>query len=113
MFDNPKRAVLSAYTEVGEHVGEGEIILDGKEGAELSVLIGRKDLWRHGYGTAVVQSLIAKAFDDMSLQKVWAMVPDENAAARGLFRKLGSWSRVRASTADMTRGPTGRLQSCR
>jgi RimJ/RimL family protein N-acetyltransferase/cytidylate kinase len=89
VFDNPKRAVLSAYTEVGEHVGEGEIILDGKEGAELSVLIGRKDLWRHGYGTAVVQSLIAKAFDGMNLQKVWAMVPDENAAARGLFRKLG------------------------
>ncbi len=89
VFNNPKRAVLSAYTDHGEHVGEGEIIVDDDSGAEISVLIGRKDLWRQGYGTAVVQSLIAKAFDDMGIQKVWASVPDENDAARGLFRKLG------------------------
>ena len=89
VFDNPKRAVVSAYTEIGEHVGEGEIILDDRDGAEISVLIGRKDLWRQGYGTAVTLSLIARAFDDMGLQKVWASVPDDNAPARGLFRKLG------------------------
>ena len=89
VFDDSKRAVLSAYTEIGEHVGEGDIILDDSGGAELSVLIGRKDLWRQGYGSAVVRSLTARAFDEMALQKVWASVPDGNDAARGLFRKLG------------------------
>ncbi len=105
VFDNPKRAVLSAYTDHGEHVGEGEIILDGQEGAELSVLIGRKDLWRQGYGTAVVQSLIARAFDGMGLRKVWASVPDENAAARGLFRKLGFVVEGRREHSGHGRGP--------
>ena len=105
VFNNPKRAVLSAYTDHGEHVGEGEIILDDGDGAEISVLIGRKDLWRQGYGTAVVQSLIARAFDDMGLQKVWASVPDENDAARGLFRKLGFVVEGRRDYSGIGEGP--------
>ena len=89
IFSNGSRVVLSTYTNEGLHVGEGEIILDDQSGAEISVLIGRKDLWRQGYGTAVVLALLDRIFDGMGLDKAWASVPDDNAPALGLFRKLG------------------------
>ena len=50
VFGDPQRLIYSIYTDSAEHIGEAQLLLDGKEGAELSLLIGRKDLWHHGYG---------------------------------------------------------------
>ena len=89
VFGDPQRLIYSIYTDSAEHIGEAQLLLDGKEGAELSLLIGRKDLWHHGYGTATVLHLLDRAFDDLRMQKAWVNIPDDNAPARGLFMKLG------------------------
>ena len=88
-FADPRRSIFSIYSTADEHVGECQVQLDGEGGAELSVLIGRKDLWHHGYGTATMLELLDKVFNTMRLESAWVTVPVENRPAIGLFEKLG------------------------
>ena len=88
-FADPRRTIFSIYNTADEHVGESQVQLDGEGGAELSVLIGRKDLWHHGYGTATMLELLDRVFNTMGLESAWVTVPVENGPAIGLFEKLG------------------------
>jgi RimJ/RimL family protein N-acetyltransferase len=86
----PHRDIFSVYTKSGEHIGEGHLAIEERLGdAHLSVLIGRKDLWHHGYGTAATLALLEHAFDHLELYRVWVDVPTYNAAARAMFEHLG------------------------
>ena len=89
IFGDPKRLIFSIYNDQDEHVGECQIILDGQEGAELSLLIGRKDLWHQGYGAATVFVLMDRVFSTLNLSRAWVNVPEDNVPALGLFEKLG------------------------
>ena len=89
VFGDPSRLIYSIYTDSAEHIGEAQVLLNGGYGAELSLLIGRKDLWHHGYGTATVLHLLDRVFDDLRMRKAWVNIPDDNAPALGLFMKLG------------------------
>ena len=86
---DPHRVILSICDERGEHVGEAQLLSDGSGGPELSLLIGRKDLWHRGYGSATVIKLLGMAFDDYRFNRAWVQVPQDNEPALGLFRKLG------------------------
>ena len=88
-FADPRRTIFSIYNTADEHVGECQVQLDGEGGAELSVLIGRKDLWHHGYGTATMLELLDRVFNRMGLESAWVTVPVGNRPAIGLFEKLG------------------------
>ena len=88
-FGDPRRAIFSIYNQADEHVGECQVQLDGEGGSELTVIIGRKDLWHHGYGTATMLELLDKVFNTMGLESAWVTVPVENRPAIGLFEKLG------------------------
>ena len=89
IFGDPKRLIFSIYNDLNEHVGECQIILDGQEGAELSLLIGRKDLWHQGYGAATVLVLMDRVFSTLKLSRAWVNVPEDNVPALRLFEKLG------------------------
>ncbi len=89
IFGDPKRLIFSIYNDQDEHVGECQIILDGQEGAELALLIGRKDLWHQGYGAATVLILMDRVFATLKLSRAWVNVPQDNIPALGLFEKLG------------------------
>ena len=89
IFGDPKRLIFSIYNDQDEHVGECQIILDGEEGAELALLIGRKDLWHQGYGAATVLILMDRVFATLKLSRAWVNVPQDNIPALGLFEKLG------------------------
>ncbi len=88
-FADPRRTIFSIYSTADEHVGECQVQMDGEGGAELSVLIGRKDLWHHGYGTATMLELLDRVFNRMGLESAWVTVPVGNRPAIGLFEKLG------------------------
>ena len=104
-FSDPRRTIFSIYSTADEHVGECQVQLDGEGGAELSVLIGRKDLWHHGYGTATMLELLDRVFNTMGLESAWVTVPVENRPAIGLFEKLGfviaSGDRVKHGEIDV------------
>ena len=103
-FNDSTRLIYSIYAEDGDHIGESQILLDGKGSAELSLLIGRKDRWHHGYGTSAVILLLEKIFKDLRLQRAWVSVPTDNSPATGLFEKFGF--RLEA-TRDICKRPDG------
>jgi RimJ/RimL family protein N-acetyltransferase len=86
----PHRDIFSIYTLQGEHIGEGQLSIDEALGdAQLSILIGRKDLWHMGYGTASVLAMLEHVFDHLGLHRVWVDVPEYNSAARAMFQRIG------------------------
>ena len=86
---DPRRFIFSIYNEDDNHIGECQVLSDDAGGAELSLLIGRKDLWHRGYGTSTMMSLLDLVFDHYNLERAWVNVPQDNAPAVGLFKKLG------------------------
>ena len=73
-----------------DHIGEAQLFIDDALGdAQLSVLIGRKDLWHLGYGSSSVITLMDHAFNELDLYRVWVDIPEYNTHARNMFESLG------------------------
>ena len=104
VFDDPRRHIYSIYSEKSEHIGECQVVLDGEGGAELSLLIGRQDLWHHGYGTATAMLLLDKVFGPLGVDRAWVNVPEDNTPALGLFQKLGF---TREGNRELCKRPDG------
>ena len=90
IFEDPEHRILSVYTPEGEHIGEVHVAIEESLGdGQVSILIGRKDLWHHGYGTAAIRATLDEAFSEWGLFRVWVDVPEYNTAARNLFEHMG------------------------
>ncbi len=90
VFQNDDRKILSVYTRPGEHIGEGQLVIEWPLlEAQLFLLVGRKDLWHHHYGTSALIQLLDQAFDTCQLHRVWVDVPEYNEHALEMFRHLG------------------------
>ena len=89
VFNDSTRLIYSLYDEIGDHIGESQILFDGQGNGEVSLLIGRKDRWHLGYGTSAMILLLEKAFEDLRMRRIWVSVPADNEPAIGLFEKLG------------------------
>lgn len=90
MFNDSNKRIFSVYNTSEDHIGEGKILIDETLGnAEIPVLIGRKDLWHQGYGTATVIALLNLAFNNYGLHRIWVDIPEYNEAAISMFSKLG------------------------
>ena len=78
--------------ETGRHVGNIALntILWHHGTAELSIMIGARDVWGQGVGTAAIALVTAHAFDSMGLRRLWAESP--NPAFNRTVEKLG-WNR--------------------
>ena len=90
VFNDPEHRILSIYTREGEHVGEVHVAIEESLGdGHLSILIGRKDMWHHGYGTAGALETLRLCFGEWHLFRVWVDIPEYNTAALEMFRHLG------------------------
>lgn len=90
MFDDPQHRILSIYTQEGEHIGEFHVAIEPISGdGQVSILIGRKDMWNKGYGAAAMRAGLDLCFHEWGLYRVWADIPEYNAAARTMFDRLG------------------------
>lgn len=90
VFENPEHEIFSVIDKNGEHIGEAHIALEESLGdGQISILIGRKDMWHQGYGTAAVKAVLDAAFTEHGLYRVWVDVPEYNTAARSMFTHLG------------------------
>ena len=73
-----------------DHIGEVHIAIEESLGdGQLSILIGRTDMWHMGYGRAGVQATLNMAFNELGLYRIWVDIPEYNEAARALFTHLG------------------------
>ena len=90
VFEDPAHQILSIYTEEGEHIGEFHVAIEEAWGdGQISILIGRKDLWHKGYGTATTRAGLDLCFGQLGLYRVWVDVPEYNTWARRMFERLG------------------------
>ena len=89
-FNDDDRKFYSICSPESEHIGEGQLVVEWPlEEAQLFILIGRKDLWHHHYGTAALLMLLDEAFDGLGLHRVWIDVPEYNTHALQMFRHVG------------------------
>ena len=90
VFDDAHSKVYSVYTGDGEYIGEAQLIIDAiLREAQLSILIGRKDLWYRGYGTAGLIMLLDLAFYTYNLHRAWVDVPEYNLPAIHVCERIG------------------------
>ncbi len=88
--DEEFRKILSVYTSEGEHIGEGQLVFEWPLfEAQLFLMIGRKDLWHHHYGTSALIAMLDEAFTSYDLHRVWVDVPEYNENALRLCRHVG------------------------
>jgi len=90
VFGDPEHKILSIDTVEGEHIGEIHIALEESLGdGQVSILIGRKDMWHHGYGTTAMRETLNLAFNEYGVYRLWVDIPEYNTAARAMFSHLG------------------------
>lgn len=90
VFGDENRRVFAVYTTDREHIGEGQLVINWPlQEAQAYLLIGRKDLWDHHYGTTAMVSLMDLAFDELKLHRVWVDVPDYNQHAMQMVTHVG------------------------
>ncbi|MCY4527686.1 MAG: GNAT family protein [Chloroflexi bacterium] len=88
-FEDSSHTILSVYSD-DEHIGEFHVAIEEAWGdGQISILIGRKDLWHKGYGTATMRAGLDLSFGQLGLYRVWVDVPEYNTAARRMFERLG------------------------
>ncbi len=86
----PHRTILSITKSDEEHVGEIQLSIDEALGdAQLSILIGKKELWHKGYGSSVLLMVMEYVFEKLKLYRIWVDIPEYNQAARTLFDHAG------------------------
>ena len=90
VFEDENRKIYAVRSPEGDHIGEGQLVIEWPlQEAQLFILIGRKDLWHHHYGTSGLIRLLDEAFDGLELHRVWVNVPEYNSHALQMFRHLG------------------------
>lgn len=74
--------------ENGRHIGNIALnSIDWPHGsAELSIMIGAKDVWGCGLGREAIRAVTSHAFQNMGLRRIWSESPNPafNAAVRAL-----------------------------
>ncbi len=90
VFDHDRqRLIFSIYAGEEGHIGECQAVFDQSNDVEISLLVGRKDLWQRGFGAAAAIQLLDRIFYDFPADQAWVSVPVDNVAALRLFNRLG------------------------
>ena len=90
VFNDDNRKVFAVYSSEGAHIGEAQLVIEWPlQEAQAFILVGRKDLWHHHYGTTALVSLLDHAFNDMGLHRIWVDVPEYNKSAMAMVEHIG------------------------
>ena len=90
IFNDESRTIFSIYNGDGEHIGEGQLLVEWPLlEAQAHLLIGRKDLWHHHYGTSALISLLDHAFGPLGLHRVWVDVSEYNEPGMQMVQHVG------------------------
>lgn len=88
---DPSLLNLAIETEKGVHIGSvGLMNIDHRlQLAELGIVIGDKSHWGQGYGQEAIQVLLAYAFNELNLKRVYLRVDADHPAAIRCYQKCG------------------------
>ena len=106
------RVIASIYAEPHGHVGECQIVMHGRGEAELFLLIGRKELWHQGYGTAASSSCSKGRSATFSSIGPGSASPRITLLPWGSSRSWGSCTRIlERSAGGVTAASSGHTSS--
>lgn len=84
--------IVLAIAEKKSHKHIGDISLSSinwiDRNAELSIIIGEKEVWGKGYGTEACRLMIGYAFQILNLHRVYAGTHEENISFQNIAKKL-------------------------
>jgi len=91
MRSEQTQAAFAVETREGEHIGFcGIDQIDWRNGVGVTgTIIGRKDLWRQGYGSDTVAVRTRYAFEALGLRMLLSEVLGENVASLKALKKVG------------------------
>ena len=90
VFNDDTRRTFSVLTGDGQHVGEAQMVIEAPlREAQLFILIGEKELWYRGFGTAALVQLLDLAFYTYGLHRAWVDVPEYNLPAIHMCERIG------------------------
>ena len=80
-----------SFTHAGEFVGQAclfrsRVYADGD--VELGYVV-RPPLWKRGYATEIARALVAIAFDELELPRIFAVTEPSNIGSRRVVEKAG------------------------
>jgi len=103
---SPDYVNLAIDTREGVHIGSVSLDRVSKENrnAALGIFIGYKEYWGKGYGTDAVRTLLAFAFNEMNLHRVYLHTYEYNERATACYRKLGFVEEGRLRQQRYTQG---------
>jgi RimJ/RimL family protein N-acetyltransferase len=90
----------------GQHIGgAGFSHIDfRKRTAEVGLFIGRVDLWDHGLGYDVLNTLVRFGFEQMNLNRIYLRVFENNERGVHLYNKVGFQHEGRWRQAEYRHG---------
>ena len=90
VFNDDARKIFSVYDAQESHIGEVQIVVEPLlHEAQVFVIIGRKDLWLHHFGSAAMLKVLDIAFYEYNLHRIWVDVPVYNVHAEHMCARLG------------------------
>ena len=90
VLNDENRTIFSVYSGDGDHIGEGQLLVEWPlQEARADLLIGRKDLWHHHYGTSALIGLLDHAVDPLGLHRVWVDIPEYNEPGMLMAQHVG------------------------
>ena len=105
---DPTAIVWAIETKQDRHIGDVDLhgIDHSSRAAKLTILVGEKAFWNHGYGTDTVRTVLDYAFTETQISQVDLRVFEFNVRGIGCYRKCGfltTW--VPARDQDGVTGP--------
>ncbi len=90
IFNDESRTIFSIYSSEGDHIGEGQLLVEWPLlEAQAHLLVGRKDLWHQHYGTSALVGLLDHAFGPLGLHRVWVDVSEYNEPGMQMVQHVG------------------------
>jgi RimJ/RimL family protein N-acetyltransferase len=88
-YPSPYRRAFSVETQDGKHIGNCVYynINENRGEAELGIMIGEREYWNKGYGTAAVSTLIDHIFQRTNLNRIYLKTLVSNTRAHKCFMK--------------------------
>ncbi len=84
--------IVLAIAEKNTHKHIGNVSLSRinwvDRNAELSIIIGEKEVWKKGYGTEACRLMIAYAFETLNLHRIYAGTHEDNIGFQKIAKNL-------------------------
>lgn len=87
--DLPSDLIRLTAVSDGEVVGFVDLRGDEPERRELGYVVGGRERWGKGLGTALARAGLLHGFDELGLNEIWAEAADANPASVRILQRIG------------------------